>query len=368
MERPDHSNEQRVRLAAVGDILLTRAPDQRPYRRAAALVSADAAAILNQCDLVFGNLECTLAEQGQRVPTEPRVIADPELIRSVKASGFDIVTLANNHMFDGLEGGFRKLQHLLAEISLPGFGAGLNLCEAVSPAVMERNGVRIAFLGAVDQASGPFRFATEESWGVAPLDIRRLGKQIRELRNEVHHVIVSVHWGEERFCIPSPEQMRQARELVDCGASMILGHHPHVLQGLETYQGAPIIYSLGNFLADDVYLSDGDFIHWNKCERTGSILLTELSRDRVQILHQIPTYDDGESVAVDPSGYGERRIRRVNGAIAGGVSTARYRREHRWIKLIRPTLAHLRPSELRHLRPSHVRNAVRVLLHSRATH
>lgn len=361
-------NEPRICFAAVGDILLTRPPENRIYRRDQKLIAADTAAILQQCDLVFGNLECTLRCQDQKVPTEPRVFADPELVRAVRSAHFDVVTLANNHMFDGLECGFRKLKALLSELTLPGFGAGLDLREAASPAVIERNGIRIAFLGAVDAASGPYQFATETTWGVASLDLGRLTRQIRELRETVHHVIVSVHWGEERLGIPSPEQMRQARKLVDAGASMLLGHHPHVLQGLEIYRDAPVIYSLGNFLADDVYFSNGDSIRWNRCERIGSILVTEITASRVRVLRQIATYDDGQLVAVEESGEGDRRLRRVARAIAGGVSISRYRREYRWTKIIRPTIAHLRPSALRQLRPRHVRNAVRMLLRSRAAH
>src|SRR5690606_18502259 len=137
-----------------------------------------------------------------------------------------------------------------------------------------------------------------------------------------------------RFLLPSPQQLRQARMLVESGASLILGHHPHVLQGLETYCGVPIIYSLGNFLADDVYFSDGDAIRWNRLERTGCILLLELTSSGVQVVRQIPTFDDGHLVRVDGSGFGERRIRRSQKAIARGVSARRYRLEYLWVKTI----------------------------------
>lgn len=376
-----NSSGQCIRFAAVGDILLMPAADRGEYRRSAKLVSDEIGAIFEQSDLVFGNLECTLACDDQRIPTEPRVITDDNAVRSVKAAGFDVVSLANNHMFDALAGGFQKLQRMLGELSLSSFGAGLDLAEATAPAIVDCKGVRVAFLGAVDERSGPFRFASAlldpkvmrshqthscQTWGVAPLSIDCLRGQIRELRSQVHHVIVSVHWGEERFGIPSPVQVQQARELVDAGASMVLGHHPHVLQGLEVHHGAPIIYSLGNFVADEVYFSNDDAIRWSRLERTGSILLTELSSDSVRVIQQIPTFDDGELVSLDHSGYGERRIRRTSQALAGGVSSRRYRREHVWIKTIRPTLDHLRPSQIRHLRVRHFRSAWKMLLRSRA--
>ncbi len=355
-----------VRLAAVGDILLQCPPKSSGYPRAIQLVGDDVGEIFQSCDLIFGNLECTLAYDNQLIPTEPRVITDAESVRAVKAAGFGVVTLANNHMFDGRDRGFIKLRSLLDEIDLPHFGAGLNAAEASAAAILQINGLRIAFLGAVDHRSGPYQFASDDAWGVASLEVDRLRQQIRQLRPAVDHVIVSVHWGEERFLVPSPLQLQQARAMVDAGASMILGHHPHVLQGLEIYQGVPIIYSLGNFLADDVYFSSGDAIRWNRLERTGCILLAELSASAVRVTRQIPTFDDGQTVTVDRTNFGAARIRRSARAIAGGVSARRYRREHLWVKTVQPTLAHLRPSQLIHLRPRHVRNALRTLMMSRS--
>ena len=361
MRRDIKSIPGRVRLAAVGDLLLQRPPTAVAYPRFAQLIGGDIAETFGNCELVFGNLECTLAAEQELIPTEPRVITNADSVYAVKAAGFNVVTLANNHMFDGRDQGFTKLRCLLHEIDLPHFGAGLNSTEASAPAVLHVNGLRIAFLGAVDHRSGPYQFASDTAWGVAPLDAERLAQQIRQLRSRVDHVIVSIHWGEERFLLPSPQQLQQARALVDAGASMILGHHPHVVQGLEVYKDAPIIYSLGNFIADDVYFSNGDAIRWTKLERTGCILLVELSATGVQVTRQIPTFDDGHQVTVDHTNFGTGRIRRAGRAIAGGVSPGRYRREHLWVKTVQPTLRHLRPSQLIHLRPRHFRNALRML-------
>ena len=106
----------------------------------------------------------------------------------------------------------------------------------------------------------------------------RLVRQIQELRQHVDHVIVSLHWGEERFLIPSPVQVEQAHALADAGASMVLGHHPHVLQGLEVYRGVPIIYSLGNFVADEVHFTNGDAVRWDRVGQTGCILRADFTK------------------------------------------------------------------------------------------
>jgi Bacterial capsule synthesis protein PGA_cap len=349
-----------VRLAAVGDLLLCKGTDGTRYCRDPGLISPAIRSILAECDVLFGNLEFALPGDGRRVPTEPRVVGSPELVRWVAAAGFNVLTLANNHAFDCLDGGFQELRSLLDELRVPHFGAGMNLDEAVAPAIVEVQGLRLAFLAAADERSGPYRFAAEDQWGVAPLDIDRLARQIQSLREQVHHVIVSVHWGEERFLVPSPLQIEQSHAMIEAGASIVLGHHPHVLQGLESYRGAPIIYSLGNFLADDVYFSDGDAIRWNRTERTGCILLAELSESAAANVRQVPTFDTGRLVEPDLDGFGSRRIEKASRAIVRGVSPARYRREHLWVKTIVPILKHLRWSELKKARPGQLRKMIQM--------
>lgn len=364
-----------VRFAAAGDLLLSSDPSGRHADRDPAGIFAPLRGILAECDLVLGNLECTFPGDGRTVSTEPRVIARPQAVRAVKDAGFGVVTLANNHLFDCLEEGFHRLRSLLDEIGLAHFGAGDDLDQAASPAIVEVKGIRVAFLGAADQRSGASHFAADGRPGVAPLDADALCERIAQLRRQVNHVIVSPHWGEERFLIPSPRQVEQAHAFVDAGASMVLGHHPHVVQGLEMYRGAPIAYSLGNCVAGNVYFSDGDVMTWDRTERTGCLLLADLTARAVENVRQQPTFDDGIQVRLDASGFGvsdlgvsgfgARRIARANRALARGVTLKRYRREHLWVKTLRPALAHLRWSRLRRLRWRQLQNAFRSLRHAR---
>ena len=340
-----------IRLAAVGDLLMIDDPASgRPARRES-LVDDNLHRLLGDCDVVFANLECTLSGDGKTVPTEPRVVASAEQVRRIRAAGVTVVTLANNHMFDCMQAGFHALRDLLDELGIAHFGAGDDLDQAAAPAIVEARGCRFAFLAGVDERSGPSRLAAPGQYGVAPLDMDRLTHQIAELSRTVDHGIVSLHWGEERFNIPSPGQIAQARALIDAGASMVLGHHPHVLQGLERHRDRPILYSLGNFLADPVPFSDGDTMHWNRTERVGCILLADLSPTGITNTCQVPTHDDGLAVVLDRTGFGDRRLARVNRALARGVTLARYRREHFRVKTVRPALAHLRWSKLRALGP-----------------
>ncbi len=354
-----------IRLAAAGDLLLGSCPAGARAGRDPSERFAAVRAILGQCDVVFGNLECTLAGDGRTVATEPRVVSTPELVRSVKSAGFNVVSLANNHTFDCLQDGFHSVRRLLDEMSVAHFGAGDDLAEATAPLVLEVGGIRLAFLGAVDEQTSPAQFAGEGRWGVAPLDIDRLTERIRSLRGSADHVIVSVHWGEERFLIPSPSQIDRARAMIDAGASMVLGHHPHVVQGMEFYCGAPIIYSLGNFAANDVHFSDGDVMTWSRTERVGCLLLADLGKAQVTNVRQVATHDTRERVEIDRAGPGAKRIARANRALERGVSPGRYRREHLWVKTIKPVAAHLRWSRLKRFRLRMLRNALAGVFASR---
>ncbi|MHB0954785.1 MAG: CapA family protein [Pirellulaceae bacterium] len=354
-----------IRLAAVGDLLIAPPPSGISYPRSVELVAPALRDFFQNCDIVFGNLECALSGDGTQIPTEPRVVATPELVRAVKSVGFHVVTLANNHAFDCLESGFENLRRLLDGIGLPHFGAGMNLEEAVGPAILEVNGLRLAFIGAVDERSGATQFAAAGQAGVALLDVDRLVAQIRDLRKRVDHVIVSLHWGEERFLVPSPVQIDQARALATAGASMVIGHHPHVLQGLEIYRNVPIIYSLGNFIADEVFFTDGHINRWNRTGRTGCILMAELSKEGVHNVRQIPTYDPGQAVELDDSRFGPRRIAKTCRALEHGVTFSRYRREHLWVKTIKPALEYLHWRRIKNLRPRHFQKAVAQVVRSR---
>jgi poly-gamma-glutamate synthesis protein (capsule biosynthesis protein) len=340
-----------VRLAAVGDLLLACDPAGASAPRDPAATFAGVRALFAGCDVVVGNLECTLPGAGETVATEPRVVSTADLVRGIKAAGFHGVCLANNHMFDCLRDGFHQMRALLDELDIRHFGAGDNLAGATAPAILDVSGVRVAFLGAADEQSGPSQFASADHWGIAPLNMERLAGQVRRLRAEVDHVIVSLHWGEDRFLIPSPSQVEQARALAEAGASLVLGHHPHVIQGLETHRGVPIIYSLGNFVACEVPFPSGDRLTWNRTERTGCVLQVDLGPEGAGDVRQIPTYDDGARVMPDAGGFGGRRIARANRSLARGVTSARYRREYFWIKTVLPVLAHLKGSELKRLRP-----------------
>jgi poly-gamma-glutamate synthesis protein (capsule biosynthesis protein) len=327
-----------IRLAAVGDLLLTALPGSSIPGRGLEALSDEIRDLFASCDIVFANLECTLPGS-EMVPTEPRVISTDAQIRSLKNSGINVVTLGNNHAFDGLSEGFLRTRNLLKEMDIRWCGAGRDIAEAFRPVILTIKGLTLAFLGTVDASSGMHRFAADSKSGVAPNETEAVCNVIRTLRREADFLILSPHWGEERFRMPSPKQVSQAHSFVEAGAALVLGHHPHVLQGMEMYEGAAIVYSLGNFFASRVYWTNGEMLTWNRFERTGCILVAELSADGV----------DGEKIRLEKSGWGKRCLERANALLARGVTERRYRYEAVRVKTLLPVLSHLRWANLRRI-------------------
>ncbi len=348
-------------LMATGDLLRSCAPTGRRRTRPGEGIFAPLSDLVSQADILAGNLEGTLPGDEGVVEAEPRVIGDEAFLREVASAGFDVVTLANNHMFDAMQHGFRRTRALLDELDVRHYGAGDDLGQATAPAIVEVRGLTLAFLAAASRSSGVRQFAAGTKHGVAALVMDRLLEQISDLSQRVDHVIVSPHWGRERYSIPSPEQIEQARAMIDAGATLVLGHHPHVLQGTETHGEGLICYSLGNFVAGDVFYDNGDVLTWNRVERTSAVLRATLSKDRLLDWELIPTFDDGRCVRPISEPFGRRRINRVQQRLEAGVTPRRYRCEHLRVDTIRPIVDHLRWRNLRRLRPRHFVNGIRLI-------
>lgn len=348
-----------VRFAAVGDLLLAPGPPYSASGRGMESLGDDLKNLLLSRDIVFGNLECTLPGI-ETVPTEPRVVSTEAQVSSLKEAGIGVVTLANNHMFDSMDEGFERVVDLLARLNIEFCGAGRNAREAFRPTIIESNGIRTAFVGVADKSTGASRFANEKASGIARLETDKIVETVSSLKERANHVIVSPHWGEERFRVPSPEQRRQARAFVDAGASMVLGHHPHVLQGLEMYKGAPVAYSLGGLLANTVYYSNGDSLVWDSFERTGCILLAELCENEVRNVRQVATFDDGETIHLKKSGTAAKNLAKVNRMLVG-LDADRYAMEKFRVRVVKPILSHLRWSELKKLRPEQIGKGLKLI-------
>ncbi len=222
-----------VSLLAVGDIWLKTKDGSDPFYKVQEALS--------EGDIVFGNLEVVLSESPVRAKKAHILYENPEKVCYLKDAGFDVVNIANNHILDlGVEG-FHDTLHLLEENSIDYVGGSHSKDENRS-VIIERNGIRLGFLG---YTSGRWRVPKEIT--INKIQEGEILRDIAELKKSCDHVIVSLHWGIEHVHYPSPDQIDLAHRLIDQGASVILGHHPHALQGIEEYHGGLIAYSLGNF-------------------------------------------------------------------------------------------------------------------------
>ncbi len=189
--------------------------------------------------------------------------ANPDHISKFVSAGIDLVSLGNNHALDFGIQGLQEEQKLLTSIGIRFTGAGMNNLEAEKPAEMRlpngalfRLASYLSFMA--DSANEICTPATKETAGVAALKFqgsvgpnarKRIAEIVLKLEKGGAFSAVAIHWGIERQTVPTPYQVSLARAFVDAGVDMIIGHHPHVLQGAELYKGKPIFYSLGNLIS-----------------------------------------------------------------------------------------------------------------------
>lgn len=225
-------------------------------------ISKDLLDYIKSFDCRIGTLECALGDNlpFDRIKMEGRknIIYSPSKeINRLKSLGFNIVSLANNHIYDLGEEGLRLTIKLLDEAGIKHCGAGLNLEEASKPAVVHIGDKSIAILAYCQYGSvylGYVEKATATHAGVNPLDMSRCIADIRKAKSVYDYVFVMPHWGIEYQYLPTPDCVKCAKEMIDAGADGIFGSHTHQVQPLIKYKNKPIAFSMGNFMFPDYYM------------------------------------------------------------------------------------------------------------------
>lgn len=235
-------------IAAVGDIMLGGRAEPFLKEHGPGYPFRSVLPVLRQADVVVGNLESPISTRGEAVKNKKFTLrAGPLAAEALKEAGVRVVSLANNHAMDF---GPLALQDTLATLSENGIlfsGAGMNLDDARSPALLRAGGRTLAFLSY--SLTFPLEFfAAPARPGTAPGYSDYVKEDIRKARARADIVVVSFHWGAEVMFAAKDYQVALGRKAVDWGADLVLGHHPHVLQELEVYKGRLIAYSLGNFV------------------------------------------------------------------------------------------------------------------------
>ncbi|HEY4697021.1 MAG TPA: CapA family protein [Gallionella sp.] len=249
-------------LAFTGDVMLGRLVNDRLKSMQPEQVWGDVLPHLAQADLRIVNLECALTTHLQPWSRTDKMFhfrADPEAVRVLQAAHIDACALANNHILDYEEQGLRDTLHILDATGIRHAGAGANAAEAATPAILEAHGdspCRVALLSYTDNE--PDFAATFEYSGTNYLEVSlhaetltRIAENIAQARAQGADLVVfSNHWGANFVERPSPEFRSFAKRVIELGADIYHGHSAHICQGIEIYQGKPILYDTGNFIDD----------------------------------------------------------------------------------------------------------------------
>ncbi|MEE8636285.1 MAG: CapA family protein [Acidiferrobacterales bacterium] len=237
-----------LRISAVGDIMLGGSAAPELAKLGYDYPFAEVRRVFQESHVVFGNLEGPLTDAGLPEPGKRYVFRSPpaRVAPALAAVGFNVVALANNHTMDyGVEG-LRQTMAALQSAGIQFVGAGENLRKARDPVIIKAGGHSVAFLAY--SLTFPENFwARNDRAGTAFGHREHIRADVTAARERADVVIVSFHWGREITTALRAYQPQLARTAIDAGASVVLGHHPHILQAIELYKRGIILYSLGNF-------------------------------------------------------------------------------------------------------------------------
>lgn len=284
-------NNRSIKFSAVGDITLGDHPlcagfgaYSRFNKEEPLFPFLKSLNVLQRSELLFGNLECAHSNLGLKKNDyhSIQMRGDPRHIQALVAAGFKVVNVANNHSLQHGKETFQDSVDALQShhISCCGLAADHTATHA-KPVIIQQNGLSVGFLGYSLRPRQYFEHVPLYAEGGA----EAMERDVLALRKQTDAVIVSVHWGEEFIQRPSPEEIKLARRLVDAGADVIIGHHPHVLRGIEHYGRGHIVYSLGNFVCDMI---------WDDTLRTSVIFECEITGNGVRNVNLVPTYTNND--------------------------------------------------------------------------
>jgi len=279
-------------------------------------------------DVRFCNLESPLCRAANPPETNKTLLhAKEESVGLLKRAGFNVVSLANNHSMDFGWSSLGKTIDLLEKNNISHIGAGKNTKQAGMPVILEARGMSMAVL-AYTWVYPMFKEASpaagDRTPGVCPYDLYRIKQDVSRIKKDADFVVVSFHWGNEYTHFPDPRTVSEAHQIIDAGADLIIGSHPHVLQGIEQYKNGLIAYSLSNFLFPSWigerrgrslnYENKGEERRWYKESRESVILKCRFSRDKGLFDYElIPVLQDKKEPMVNIAGRdrGNRILKKI---------------------------------------------------------
>ncbi|MDF2546911.1 MAG: hypothetical protein K0R93_1809 [Anaerosolibacter sp.] len=271
-----------VSISLLGDILLDGTVGKYIEDYGVDYPWEKVASILGASDIVLGNLETSVGTGGQiDVNKQYSFQSKPETLKGMVNAGVDGVSIANNHILDYGQEGFKQTLEHLDVYGIKYAGGGENLEAAMQPIIWEKKGMKVGLLAFSRIIYDVSWYATDKRPGIlSAYDhyIKHVSETIGKAREKVDFLIVSVHWGKELAQYPEEDEIKLGRLMIDSGADVIMGHHPHVLQGIEFYKDKPIVYSLGNFV----------FSSTSQLSRKSMIFNLEVTQDGIINSYVVP--------------------------------------------------------------------------------
>jgi poly-gamma-glutamate synthesis protein (capsule biosynthesis protein) len=246
-------NKENISIAVTGDVMFARnmpnvlSLDSSPF--------AGVSNVTSNVDLLLINFENAATNSGDALKGDVPLKCDPSYVPLAKANNNTVASLANNHASDYGTTGLKDTISYLKEAGITPIGAGENEDEAHQAVTQDINGRKVTILNYMDSNNFAeysyevMPYANGSNPGYSAYDSADAQKQIAE-NNDSDLIVAYLHFGNEYSNSPNEDQVRIAHELIDYGADVVIGSHPHVTQGVEMYNGKPIFYSLGNFIFD----------------------------------------------------------------------------------------------------------------------
>ena len=270
-----------VSLVAVGDIMLGDHPicighgvGSSLKNKEPNLLFSNVFDVLKQGDITFGNLESVLSDLDidKNSINSVSLRGSEKSINEITSAGFNVVSIANNHILEHGEASLKRTNELLHQHGIQGIGVSDTKFDSRKTFVMEIKGIKIGFLA--------YCLIGDETAYCSVDSSSEIIEDVKNASANVDVLVVSMHWGNEFIRKPSPQQVELGHAIIDAGANLILGHHPHVLQGVETYNDGVIVYSLGNFVFD----------MWQRKMRESMIFSCKFSKNGIVDFEIIPAY------------------------------------------------------------------------------
>ncbi len=244
-------SEKNLSLFFVGDIMFGRGVENSVLKNNNGDFSFifKNAGFLKDADITFGNLEGPISDKGDDLKNLYSFRFEPSSAPALKDAGFDVLSVANNHVGDYGRGAFEDTLVRLANENILAIGGGMNKEDATEVKIIEKNGLKVGLLGFSDVGPNELE-ASRDSSGILIADEKTLPLIVRKAAAKADILAVSFHFGEEYRESANNRQKKLARLAIDSGARIVIGHHPHVVEELEYYKKGIIAYSLGNFVFD----------------------------------------------------------------------------------------------------------------------